>query len=396
MAGNRNSYNKRNIILDILIVIVAIALVFLFLQMRKQDNIVAKTNTQIAENAAVTETSAPEETVIAAQNPAEPAAETTPEAQPEVTPAAAENTVAEPETVTEETKADTAQPEEQAPQAETEPVADPKDATEQAEIVEEVVVQTAEGEQVELRPAEADEAPVVAVAPVVLTPEPTEEPKVLGSLRVAVLGGMFSAFGTQDAYYPDGEVIQESEMWWSAALADIPYEILSVVNASSVGTAYSLESSDEKAPWLEERVEALGASGDPNLILVMVGEEDPAFGESGLASANETEQTLLQSPATTARGAALTLQRVTARWPEARVVVLIPPETDFTKYTGAGMTLQRFNWAMNEVDDTARQMGIEVIDLRDCALSTDGLYPTMADMKKMAKWAADQLSAVSE
>ena len=379
MAGNRNSYSKRNLILDILIVIAAIALVLLFLLMRRQDNMVAQENSKIALVTAETTAAMQEETVSASEAPTE--TETSGETENQT------QTVAE------------AQPDPQsadaaataAPEQET-AASEPETETAEAEIVEEVVVQTGDGEKIEYQPAEADEAQVVAVAPVELTPVPTEEPKSYGSLRVAVLGGMFSAFGSEDAYYPDGEVIQESEMWWAAAMDHIPYEILSVVNASAVGTAYSLDTSAENAPWQEDRLQALGASGDPDLILVMIGEEDPAYGESGQAMANETEQALLQSPASSARGAALTFNRLMASWPNARLVVLIPPETQVSASEREGMTVQRFNWAMNEVDDTARQMGIEVIDLRDCQLSTDGVYPTMADMVKMANWVSEQLT----
>ncbi len=406
MAGNRNSYSKRNLILDILIVIAAIALVFLFLQMRKQDNMAANQNTQIARATEEAQSAVPEETVSAAEPQPEVKAavsETQPETAPETTeetPAEEIKQAEEPDAAEDEAVEETASADDVTEKADAAASADPKpaaaDADIAADVVEEVVVQTEDGEKVELQPATADAAPVVEVAAVELTPVPTEEPKSYGSLRVAVLGGMYSAFGTENSYYPDGEVIQESEMWWAAALERSPYEILSVVNSSAVGTAYSLDASAANAPWQEARVGELGSAGDPDLILIMVGEEDPAYGESGQAMASETEAALLQSPASTARGAALTFSRVTARWPEARVIVLIPPETVIGEAQREGMTLQRFNWAMNEVDDTARQMGIEVIDLRDCELSTDGIYPLLSDMVKMANLVSAQLTTDAE
>ena len=385
--SNRNSgHGFRNVLLDILIVLAAALVVVLFLQMRRQDAAVQRKNAELA-------ASIPKATVeVQAPRPTRTPKRTRAATQaPESTPA----------------------PETEAPADETDLAADVTeilaavtDALSGAEDTPAPADADPGAEETAVQPADADpeaeeiaaETAVVAVEAVVLTPTPapTERPAV--SLRLAVLGDELSAFGGEELY-PAGDVNNETDLWWYTVFSHLPVTLESEAVSAVRGSAFSMGDADAGAPWQPERITALGAEGAPDLILVMLGLNDPLWADTGAFVRTGDRDAIAAMAPSTARGAALTLLALQEAWPDAAVTVILPPLADLSAAGEEALTEQRFNFACNTIQEVAWYFDIPVIDLRDCGITADnaaettldGWHPNLEGMRRMAEWIAGEL-----
>ena len=390
MRNKRGGFNARSLVLDVIIVVIALALVFLFLQMRRQDAAILRRNQQEqqAALAAVTPSPVPRPTPEPAAEPApeptaeptpeptaEPTAEPTPEPTPEPTAEPTPEPTAEPtpEPTAKPTPEPTAKP---TPEPTAEPTPEPTPKPTPEPTAEPTPKPTPEP-TAEPTP-EPTPLPVVDVVPVLLTPTPAPP------VRLAVLGDLLSAAG------PD---MHEESLRWSVLAEQMPGPVSSLTVSAVPGTAFSLADGAENAPWRPERIAALSEGEDPDLILVLVGVLDAASGEAGQVRPGTDGKTLLAEDPSTARGASLTFLRLREAYPEARIVVLVPPELPVDEQMD-GLTLQRYNWACNTIADAAAAAGLPMLDLRDSSIQPDkadlfagdGLSLSARGMQALADW----------
>ena len=214
----------------------------------------------------------------------------------------------------------------------------------------------------------------------VVTPTPVPP------MQIAVLGDLLSIGSAEGS---------AEETWWALLAGALSQDASSVTVSAMANTAFCLADGAEEAPWQDSRIAALAERGTPDLILVLAGTLDAAFGEAGQVRPGEDEEALLAGEPSTARGASLTFLRLQQAYPEARIVVLIPPEMPIDEQMD-GLTLQRFNWACNAIADAARATGVALLDLRDSSIQPDrsalfagdGLSLGAAGMRALADWLA--------
>jgi lysophospholipase L1-like esterase len=204
------------------------------------------------------------------------------------------------------------------------------------------------------------------------------------TFRLAVLGDQMSC-ATDD--------LPEEALWWSLFREALSPNVLSLAVSASPGTAFSLGDRAEDVPWLEERLTDLASQGEPDLILVLIGSRDAAYGNAGQVVPGAEPSAIAAQAASSARGAQLTLLKLRELYPNARVAVLIPPEVLADEQMD-GLTLQRYNWACNSIADAARSLGLTIVDLRDSGIdpdhpglyTADGLSLNAEGMIVLAKW----------
>ena len=219
---------------------------------------------------------------------------------------------------------------------------------------------------------------VVSVTGVAITPAPD-------SIRIAVIGDSLSAYGTKGALYPNDAVTEEGDMWWAQLRDMLNRPVSGCMLSISADAAFSLPDDAPAAPWRESNLAVLDADGIPDVVILSVGLRDAEFGEAGYAAT-----ALSDDEPTTARGVALTLEAIQSRWPEAKIVLLIPPET-FPQ--GGSDSLASFNWRANTIQDVGMRYGVScILDLRTLYPEGQGRLPNAADMAEIARRVAEALN----
>ena len=225
--------------------------------------------------------------------------------------------------------------------------------------------------------AESEPAPVTVEA-VALTPAP-DAPDGLAHVRLLILGDSMSSYGAADRpVYPSGNVNDQAKMWYSLLDGRLPWvadetEVIALAGAGYSGSA--------EEPAVFGSVDRVGMQA-PDVVILALGMDDPW----NAGSAVET-------------GLRAALAQVSEWWPEAAVIVLIPPENDLNGAADRDTARLLFNAAWEDARLAARELGARVIDLRDCfdpgryALYTiDGLHPNSMGMAAIADFIAESLA----
>ena len=211
----------------------------------------------------------------------------------------------------------------------------------------------------------------MAVAPV---PETQKE-----SVRLIVMGDSMSDYAKdRDAAYPSGNVKIEDEMWYSLLGDRLPWNVESFEVFASGEAQYSASKEGPMTFWVRNHFVGQAA---PDVILLALGMDDP-----------------WSDPAAIENGLVATLDTLGQLWPEARVIVILPPERDFNEIADAEGTKAAFDAAWDAAAEAANELQVQVIDLRECKVSKhanvytlDGTHPNAAGMKAIADYIADQL-----
>ena len=210
------------------------------------------------------------------------------------------------------------------------------------------------------------------VLPLAVTPMP-QEPEKSESVRVLVMGDSMSDYSDRtESFYPSGDVNKEDLMWHSILGAKLPWDVKSyeVIALDGVGYTQSL-----KGPLTFWAMDHFVGQTPPDVILLALGMDDPLDDAGAIND-----------------GLAATLEDLRQLWPEARVILVIPPEGDFR-----GEEKQAFKAAWDSATETARGLDLRVIDLRDSVVSKypnlytlDGRHPNAAGMTAIANYIANQ------
>ena len=215
---------------------------------------------------------------------------------------------------------------------------------------------------------------MVDVVPVEAAPEVQKE-----SVRLVVMGDSMSDFAEAHGTYPLGNVTDESTMWYSLLGDRLPWAVESFEAFTLSDVGYTQTESGPGAFWGWNYFVGQTA---PDVILLALGMDDP-----------------WSDPAAIENGLVATLDTLGQLWPETRVIVIIPPESDFNGVTNIEGTRAAFNAAWDQAAEAASERGVQVIDLRKCTVSRyaklymldDGRHPNAAGMKAIADYIVNQL-----
>ena len=116
-----------------------------------------------------------------------------------------------------------------------------------------------------------------AIREIMLEPIEEDGRKLWTGKTVAVLGDSYSAFdgvtGVTRKYYPAGDVLQESQMWWSRVIAEFDGTRGNVVAAAGSRIVNDCVEGGVSVKSFKNRI-ANGALGEPDVILVLGGLND--------------------------------------------------------------------------------------------------------------------------
>lgn len=198
------------------------------------------------------------------------------------------------------------------------------------------------------------------VLPLAVTPAP-QEPEKSESVRLLILGDSMSAFSERDeaAFYPGGDVTEESAMWWAILGDRLPWDMEETAVKALPNVRYS------NNPTVFLAMDSL--MPDPNTVLLALGLDEPADADAAIAA-----------------GLQDALRVYAATWPEARIILVIPPVATAAE-------------AWDSAAEAARAQGAQVIDLRESLVSKypnlytlDGRHPNAAGMTAIANYIVNQ------
>ena len=221
----------------------------------------------------------------------------------------------------------------------------------------------------------AEPVDVVAVA----VGAPAEDEK--DSVRLIVMGDSISDFnGSADvqSLYPNSNVADESQMWYSLLDGRLPWNTEAMDVWARSGIGYSESTNGPTGFWVWN---AFVGQTPPDVILLALGADD------GLTDPETLETSVVK-----------TLDTLDKLWPEAQVILVIPPESDYNGIADAEGARTAFNAAWDSADEAASELNVPVIDLRECVVSRyaslytlDGRHPNAAGMKAIADYIVNQL-----
>lgn len=223
------------------------------------------------------------------------------------------------------------------------------------------------------------------------------------NIKIAVLGDSISTFtgyseDTGTAYYPTGNVQNVNQMWWKIVADTLGVTEIAVSAISR--TAFYDFGTDLPPVYTDDRITQLGVNGSPDVVFVNAGTND-GFAAQNTNIAYTEDITALNALAnSTVKGIALTIRKIQAAYPSAKIVMLIPKQVKLSDMVD-GYDLERVSKIADEIKAYSEIFGVwKVIDLRQCGLNQSNIaqycidgntHPNAAGMRSMALYILEQL-----
>lgn len=223
--------------------------------------------------------------------------------------------------------------------------------------------------------------------------------------KIGILGDSISTYsgysetGYAGVYYPRGDVTSVNDTWWKIVATGLCVSNISV-SAISSSAYYDYDNAQYPPMYDSTRIARIGQGGNPDLIFVNAGTNDGFVAQSANIAYSEDISTLEALPNSTVKGIALTIRKLQASYPSAKIVVLIPKQVDISEMV-SGYGLERITKIADEIKAYAEMFGVwKVIDLRKCGINQDNiasycednvLHPNKAGMKAMAEYILQEM-----
>lgn len=227
----------------------------------------------------------------------------------------------------------------------------------------------------------------------------------LADKTLSIMGDSISTFegyipNEYPSFYPAGDVQSVQDTWWMKLIQDNDMKLGANVSAS--GTPIQMDSPDAAGACDDNRIEALGANGDPDFIIVefgindakiedmaQLGEIDPVFDVPfNSTSANKYD-------VTTFLGAYQALiTKLMVRYPNATIACWAFP---WTSRPGV-MTSDDFYKASIRIEELCKMYGCIFLDIRKCGITPGNMttylgcndttitHPKVAGMELIANY----------
>lgn len=225
------------------------------------------------------------------------------------------------------------------------------------------------------------------------------------SLKMSVLGDSTSAFQgyceAETHYYPSTSIKNYKSMWWYQVAQKIGS---SVIDVSAISRSAFRDTGESGRPPMydDTRIARLASNGTPDIIFVFAGINDAFVSQDTPIQYEYTVSALNNLENTTLRGIALTIRKLQTAYPNAKIVMLIPHESNIANMaSGSGYSFERVSKVADLIKTYSEFYGVwKVIDLRECGINynnvatyteDNAVHPNAKGMYKIAKHIIDNL-----
>lgn len=242
------------------------------------------------------------------------------------------------------------------------------------------------------------------VADVYINGKHLKKENSLANKKISILGDSISTYSGYlpsgyAAYYPKGDVTDVSQTWWKILIDD--NNMILGQNASWSGSTIQ---SNSNGFFLDSRITALGANGDPDIIIIQGGTNDGALEDISELGELKTNLTIpLTSTAysdldpTTFLGAYQTLIiKLMLAYPNAKIACWSIPWS-------SSLTVEETYKASMKIKELCDLYGCEFLDIHKCGINLVNLgsymgagdstytHPNSAGMKLIADYIGEHL-----
>lgn len=225
----------------------------------------------------------------------------------------------------------------------------------------------------------------------------------LSGLKVSILGDSISTYEdyvpeANRFFYPKGDVTSVDKTWWKQVI-DKTNMILGT-NESWSGSNVQSDSTGDTSACDDSRIDSLGANGNPDIILILMGIND-AHREDISASGNIvsnftlpiTVDSLATLDSTTFVGGYQTmLTKIMLKYPGARIICCGLPWSK-------GATSAEIHEASKKIEELCDLLGCGYINIRKCGINAanlstcfiDSVHPNSTGHALMAQYIIKQL-----
>lgn len=237
--------------------------------------------------------------------------------------------------------------------------------------------------------------------------------KTTAPYKMAVLGDSISTFEgvSEDTgngsthpveYYPADDVTSSDDLWWSIVNRKLGFERTPSVSAYS-RSSYAKQDDTIPAGFYDARINRLGSDNQaPSHIFLALGMND-AFNTIGENPYKFTVSDLADYHNTVYGGTAETIIKVKAKYPNAKIIVVLPKTVNFANST---FTFEHFVKVKRAIKEIAEDFGADkVVDLGKCGINqenvlnhtvnnaskSNGIHPNKAGHALMADYIVSQV-----
>ena len=223
--------------------------------------------------------------------------------------------------------------------------------------------------------------------------------------KLAVLGDSISTYngwietGYNPAYYPTSDVTNVDRMWWKIVADELGITDISI-SAISQSAFYDYGEAMYPPMYDAGRIARIGTGGAPGIVFINAGTNDGFADQSAGIVYTADIPTLEALPNSTVKGIALTIRRLQAAYPAAKIVVMIPKQVLLSAMQ-TGYNIERVSKIADEIKTYAEMYGAwKVIDLRKCGINQsnaatycgDGsIHPNAKGMRAIARYIVSEL-----
>lgn len=223
--------------------------------------------------------------------------------------------------------------------------------------------------------------------------------------KMAVIGDSISTYdgyietGYNSAYYPTGDVTSVDQMWWKIVADELGVTNIKV-SAISQSAFYDYGNQLYPPVYDTNRISRIGTGGAPDIVLINAGTNDGFTGQTASIAYTADIPTIEAMANSTVKGIALTIRRVQAAYPNAKIVMMIPKQVKIASMQ-SGYNLERVGKIADEIKAYAEMFGVwKVIDLRKCGINQsnvasfcgDGIiHPNAKGMREIARYVMEEL-----